>query len=361
MSTPASESSVFTSSILGGDYAGLSATFSPKTGELVPVPEYLVPESMIEWGEIPSCLETLGSEDWIGDGETESAKDLERTTITVLPEVGCGIDNLEVTKKSERFRRDASRLESWRLKQPEREVVAADRGGQRLEMETIFQIDSVVDEDGKISPRRLRVSLSIDVPEETKQPTLSKLVTLQVERQSSSQSTQGTAWSGPSSNSGGLDARSVMNTIGKDIVYGDVFAVKKVKGGGDQWDIVSDTDENDGSMEILEGKWMQTAIPPNDDDAVEVQRSKEYFDCNENDSIVAIRLPQNIMVRYGCGASAETKTWAIEVSHLGTIVVDGKKRLQRRVSVRTLGDTVEAEEGNHLGDISYAVEERVCP
>ena len=41
-------SSTSSSEIIGGDYAGLSATFSSKTGELVPVPEHLVPESMLE-------------------------------------------------------------------------------------------------------------------------------------------------------------------------------------------------------------------------------------------------------------------------------------------------------------------------
>ena len=52
--------------ILGGDFAGLHATFaSVCPGELVPVPERLVPPSMVEWGAIPHCLETLTSEDWI--------------------------------------------------------------------------------------------------------------------------------------------------------------------------------------------------------------------------------------------------------------------------------------------------------
>lgn len=361
-----SQSTVVTSGILGGDYAGLSATFSSKTGELVPVPEHLVPESMIEWGEIPSSLETLSSEDWIGDGDdTESAKELERITISVLPEVGCGIDNLEVTKKSNRFSHDVSRLESWRLQQPERELVTIDRMGQQLDMETIFQIDPVVDEDDKTCPRRLHVSLSIDTPKETEDPVLSKLITLQVQRQSSPHSTQGTAWSGPSYNSGGLDARSVMNTIGKDIVYGDVFAVKKMKGGGDPWDLVSDTAEMDGdAMGILEGKWTKTVISPenNDvDDVVEIQRNAGEFDCDENTSIVTIRLPQNIMVRYGRGVSRETKDWAIEVSHLSTFAADGKTRLHRRISVRSLGGECVSTENDvcnwcALGDISYEVE-----
>lgn len=45
--------SALSKSILGGDFAGQSATFSGIDGKLIPVPEYYVPESMIEWGQIP--------------------------------------------------------------------------------------------------------------------------------------------------------------------------------------------------------------------------------------------------------------------------------------------------------------------
>jgi len=292
--------------VLGGDFAGYSATFSPKPSsssssgggiaKLVPVPEHLVPESMIEWGDIPSSLETLASEDWIiaaendndeDDGEHTNTpspsvkQDLERTTITVLPEVGCGIDNLEVTKRSERYAGEESRFRGWDHPQHlEREVVVVDSQNSqlhRLDTETIFQIDSSVEndnddnEDGDdgttASPVRIRVSLSVDMPKDDgakgAEPSLSKLITLRVERQSSPQSTGGTAWSGPKSNSGGLDARSVMNTIGRDIVYGDVFAVKKVKrGDGDPWNLSSSVDEEKGGEGnvSLEGKWARTVI-----------------------------------------------------------------------------------------------------
>ena len=56
-------SSLLASSLMGGDYAGLSATFSAITGELIPVPEYLVPKVLLEWGQGPSCLEVIVSED----------------------------------------------------------------------------------------------------------------------------------------------------------------------------------------------------------------------------------------------------------------------------------------------------------
>eukprot|EP00578_Thalassiosira_sp_NH16_P009283 CAMPEP_0181121288 /NCGR_PEP_ID=MMETSP1071-20121207/24655_1 /TAXON_ID=35127 /ORGANISM="Thalassiosira sp., Strain NH16" /LENGTH=368 /DNA_ID=CAMNT_0023206091 /DNA_START=201 /DNA_END=1307 /DNA_ORIENTATION=+ len=366
MSTSTSHSTTAsTANIIGGDYAGLSATFSPKSGELVPVPEHLVPESMIEWGEVPSYFEVLSSEDWTSNDEND-AEELARTTITVLPEVGCGIDNLEVIKKSEHFAQDVSRFESWKQhQQQEREVVSVDRDDQTLDFETIFQVNSEVnDEHGNgRSIRRIRVSFSLDLSKPDEDPAISKLITLQVERQTSPQSTKGTAWSGPSSNSGGLDARTVMNTVGKDIVYGDVFATKKTKGGADQWDLLSaDTEECDFAciMNILEGKWIQNLCSSQKGDAVEVHRTKAYYggDSGPEDktsSVVALRLPQNIMVRYGSGILSDGNVWAVEVSHFGSIERDGKKQLQRRVVSRSLGSPSRTE---NLGDVSYWIEEK---
>ncbi|KAL7529707.1 hypothetical protein ACHAXR_003110 [Thalassiosira sp. AJA248-18] len=343
--------------ILGGDYTGLSATFSSKSGELVPVPEHLVPESMLEWGEIPSSLEVLNSEVWVDDGDETTMGDLERTTITVLPEVGCGIDNLEVTKKTEKFGHD-SRLKRWhQQQQPYREVIAVDRREQKLDLETIFQVDSETDEDGKTCSRRIRLSLSIDIPKEAEDPTLSTLISLQVERQSSPQSSQGTAWTGPSYNSGGLDARTVMNTIGKDIVYGDVFAVKKTKAGGDPWDLVSGNKEEDGALNILDGPWMKTMISTENGDVEEIQRSKSDFDGGEGTAISTIRLPQNILVRYGYGVLSDNK-WNIEVSHFGAGEMDNTTCLQRRVVSRSLGGMSGAEEKS-LGDVCYWIEKKV--
>lgn len=395
----------FESDILGGDYAGLTATFSSNNGELVPVPEHLVPESMIEWGEIPSSFETLSSEDCIvrdsdgddgchghgadggdvGDsGGADSArgltKELERMTITVLPEVGCGIDNLEVTKRSERYACDASRLESWRGPHPERDSMAVDRrSGRRLDAETIFQIDSAVDEEqddegAKTRPRRLRVSLSIDLPEgSSEDPAPSKLITLSVERRSSPRSTRGTVWSGLSSNSGGLDARTVANTIGRDIVYGDVFGVKRIKGGEDVWnlvDSVSNAEDEDGAVDvekILDGGWTRAfASSDGSDDAARVPAA-EVGDGGA--SMVTIRLPQNIMVKYGRGLPSLTDdadAWTVEVSHLGAVVADGVTRMQRRVVARSLSGVYEPAKGHGdgvdgrggLGGIVYTVEEK---
>lgn len=344
-----SSSTVETTSIVGnGDYVGLSATFSSSSsdiknggvGELIPVPEHLVPESMIEWGDIPTCLEVLSSEDIITLGHDpnndEKGQIMERTVITVLPEVGCGIDNLETTKKVEEFniqqkQQSDSRLVTWKEAAQDHEVVALDKsteiGGVKvLTMETIFQVDSevVVTDDNNgdtappaaqsdnnekqtstIYPRRIRISLNID--RETNR-IVKDTITLNVERLYS-KCTKGTRWSGPKSNSGGLDARSVLNHIGRDIAYGDVFAVKRIKSGEDVWtlsslDSVGDGGEDDGGKE--------TSVLPTLLDEVGVTEENGA-------SIVTIRLPQNIMLRYGtglcCNGDDNEDEWGIELSH----------------------------------------------
>ena len=91
---------VFTSS--SGDYAGRLARFSASTGELRPVEDHLLPSEMVEWGEIPPDLEVLTTEEskYRDPGQTHSPIDRTRTEITVLPEVGCGCDNLPTSRRT---------------------------------------------------------------------------------------------------------------------------------------------------------------------------------------------------------------------------------------------------------------------
>jgi len=374
------------SSIVGGDYAGLSATFSSKSGELIPVPQHLIPQSMLEWGDIPSCLEVLTSEDWIGvdDNDRDDGKSgdddqhqLVRTIITVLPEVGCGIDNLEVTKRSETFLQYSDRLDCWKYgNHLEREVVVADRHRKNqehiLDVETIFQVDSDADEDGN-QLRRIRISFSLDLTRLTEEASssssisndlLSNIITFNVERQHSSQSTQGTMWSGPSYNSGGLDARTVMTTIGKSIMNGDVFGVKRMGKGGDSgrdpWvfpNRIMEKDE-DGEMSILEGRWTKTTTT--DAGAEEVHRTKQDFEPMDTSTMVKIRLPQNILLRYG-RSSSDHNIWNIEVSHIESTTKNSKIHLHRSVVSRSFDQKESVSQigqNKRLGDVIHWVEHK---
>ena len=419
---------------MGGDYAGLAATFSSKSGELISVPQHLIPSSMIEWGDIPSCLEVLTSEDYDTKDDDDELKvqpshpppPLLRTMITVLPEVGCGIDNLEVIKTSETlFHQDVSdhRLECWKydsyghclVREEVKVVVVADRLRQSrtnqqhiLDVETIFQVvddsdmiekeemnnninnnNSNIEENDTTSsskqprPHRIRISFSLDF---TKSLTkvLSNIVTIHVERQYSLESTRGIRWTGLSYNSGGLDARTVMKTIGKGIMYGDVFGVKRMGKGGnygssssssrrqDPWlfphhNITMVEDNEDGETSILEGLWTKTLIHPrattSTSDGIEVYRTKQDFEQVETSTMVTIRLPQNILLRYGSDSSSpDNMSWKIEVSHIDTIAREGKIHLQRRVVLRSFDQQIllkQAGQKERLGDVSHWVEHKI--
>lgn len=86
----------------GGNYAGHKVSFCPRTGELLPLPGHYVPEALKEWGQIPTSLEVLTSEE-------EATQ--QRLETVVLPDTGCGIDNLE-TIMTKQTLQPTNRLES---------------------------------------------------------------------------------------------------------------------------------------------------------------------------------------------------------------------------------------------------------
>lgn len=322
-------STLLSSPIIGGDYAGYSATFCRKSGELIPVPEHLVPESMIEWGDIPSHLETLTSENESGENVTV------RTTTIVLPEVGCGIDNLETTKKEKILVADSTQWQLY-VSDKNNQIATIDelKSAHQVELETIFQTaaEEVTDENGKTItyPRRIRISFSVD----TSTRSLTSDISIQVERQLSKRSSSGIKWTGEQYNSGGLDARTVVNDIGKDIVYGDVFSVKKEKQNEDRWD----------NLTALTGKWIQRNVIPAslESKRSEVLRESSDFGIipGKNSNITALRLPQNILLKFGnqfnLPDGSEVHDWGVELSHFD--VINGQ--VQRNILLRLFNDQI---------------------
>jgi hypothetical protein len=270
---------------------------------------------MLEWGDVPTHLETLTSENEVDGG-------IERTTITVLPEVGCGIDNLETTKKIEVFKAYESVCQLYSEKDYQIATVDRSKLPHILDLETIFEASNevVTENNGNIIqyPRRIRLSFSID----TSTSLLTSDISMQVERQISDQSTKGNKWTGEASNSGGLDARTVVSHIGKDIVYGDIFAVKKEKQNQDRWDF---------DYSALNETWAH------------VMNENVFFNQKDNhdgvSGITSVRLPQNILIRYGCALTlpdgGSTNQWGVEVSQF----VSCNNKIQRKVALRLFDET----------------------
>jgi hypothetical protein len=251
-------------------------------------------------------------------------------------------------------------------------VIDRESGSRAMVMETIFRYANNTNEDDDDDHRRIRVTLSLSFTEQRGEedgpggddvivviPT--NLIDLHVERRISRESTGGKAWTGQSCNSGGLDARSVADAIGRGIMYGDPFAAKGLNT-KTRKDLVGRGGEDGDGGDVDDDPW--TLSCPDD------------FVPEMTPSIVTLRLPQNLMIRYGTGISSTddggmrqndaANTWSIEISHLDAIVGnDGGRespRLRRRVVLRSFDVTslrrMEGVALDRLGDICYWVEDK---
>jgi hypothetical protein len=82
---------------VGGDFVGLTATLDAQSGQLIPVPEYLIPSSFLEWGYPPSCLESIMSEHMHETNRANAVATMSRQTLTIYPAAGCDVDNLNTS------------------------------------------------------------------------------------------------------------------------------------------------------------------------------------------------------------------------------------------------------------------------
>jgi hypothetical protein len=91
------------------EYAGYVAEFSSIDGSLLPVPSRYVPEELLMWNQVPSTLEILVSEeeqfdnDYDSDSSNINTMAFHRRTNTILPGVGCGLDNLHTNQSDEKY------------------------------------------------------------------------------------------------------------------------------------------------------------------------------------------------------------------------------------------------------------------
>jgi hypothetical protein len=195
-------------SLYGGDFGGLSATFCATSGKIIPVPEYLVPETLLEWGRGPTCLEVIVSEDFT------SRTKLTRRIVTVAPAVGCGVDNLDTTKSTEEINTLNLAISD--------SVVAFDHVLESSSLnrtETSFSL---------ANGHRLRVMVDVV----THDKVIKSPIVVVLERKTSEVSTGGTIADG-----GGLDGRTVMQLLG-DSLKGKPFCEAEPV----QWKISDDKD-----------------------------------------------------------------------------------------------------------------------
>mmetsp|Transcript_8388 Transcript_8388/g.20096 ORF Transcript_8388/g.20096 Transcript_8388/m.20096 type:complete len:354 (+) Transcript_8388:114-1175(+) len=196
--------------VYGGDFAGLAATFNPGDGSFIPIPDYLIPESLREWGQEPKCLEVLVSED-IHEDENDEAHMMKRVTTKILPDTGCSIDNLETMLAT-----DEIDLESqWKSDGDDdgvQDIVGLQYplGEDKLRVETIFGLE------GEYGVDRVRVAIDLIPCQEDFAIQSPMMLTL--ERRTSSISSGGTIAEG-----GGLDGRTVFMLLGERLRASTTF------------------------------------------------------------------------------------------------------------------------------------------
>ena len=167
-------------------------------GTLIEIPDHLIPESLKEWGQEPKCLEVLVSEDFTKDNSA-----LIRHTVTVLPDTGCGVDNLETVKVSDDIDLSSQAGENSNLV-----ALQYSTADEELRVETIFGLD-----DG------YRMRVVMDMYPSDPVFVIKSPMALIFERRTSASSSGGTIADG-----GGLDGRTVSMLLGKRLRQSPTFA-----------------------------------------------------------------------------------------------------------------------------------------
>ena len=187
----------------GGDFAGLSGLVDVEKGQVKKVPDHLLPKVFIEWESWLYSLEVLTSEKMSGNG-------LERIDMEILPEAGCGVDNLEVLTSKSLISTEEFSGSMWEEYNTEYSSILYKDKFKNMILECSF-----LHLDRQLDHFRSRVILTFD-PDYKFLP--KKPIKFIYERQTSLKSTHGEIAKG-----GGLDARTVTNLIGPDIRSDQLF------------------------------------------------------------------------------------------------------------------------------------------
>ena len=228
----------------------MAATFNPGDGSFIPIPDYLIPDSLKEWGQEPKCLEVLVSEDLHEDSDDHFHYDdfddddtddenrhrhhhrhhhhpssMTRITTTILPDTGCSVDNLEFIKAIDEVDLDSQWAATSGTKQPTNDdddgnhnnsestttttttttatTLSASNviglqypignNNDELRLETIFGLKEEANEDGgtMIGQYRMRVAIDL-IPSPPHTFAIQSPMLMTLERRTSSVSSGGT-------------------------------------------------------------------------------------------------------------------------------------------------------------------------
>ena len=306
--------------IYGGDYAGQSATFSSIDGKLIPVPEHFVPSSMVEWGQIPSCFEIIVSEDIVPASSSSNGDiGIDRCTVQVMPEVGCGLDNLDTMKIKEHIPSSIF-LDSESIGMfIDGLNVASSYDQDKHRVECIFtkptntNKDMDVDDDSRNKNMRIRVGINF-FPNKLQ---IKSPIDVVKERKTSDTSSKGTIADG-----GGLDARTVNQLVGRENAnkpFSDSMGLDwdSIKGGS--W-IVHDRENPSGK---------------------ETNR-------NSSDEKITLSLPENIIISYG------GSPFTVEIS----LVIKNEQNSLRRIVMRREFNLNDVDDSVLSSSVEYFWEEK---
>ena len=191
---------------VNSDFCGLSATFKLQ-GQLIPIPEYWIPQALLEWGQAPTSLETIVSENDATQQQQQQQQQQQhftRQVLTILPAIGCAVDNQEVIKTVEEI--DCIQ----QLHSNHASVVFGKVSLPNHNNRLLFQLEASF---GLPDQHRARIRVQLEATENNKDASnvlqLVDPVRIVLERQVSHESSQGTMADG-----GGMDGQRVSKMRG---------------------------------------------------------------------------------------------------------------------------------------------------
>ena len=259
---------------------------------------------MIEWGQVPNYLEVIVSEDLNTNIDVDTV--FERNTVTVMPEVGCGLDNLDTIKTKEVVPLDSYHYHICQFDGDGNDCntgikVAAmfvKEGKRRIEC--IFVRDNDDNDDEQRQRQRTRVCINLQDNGQMKSP-----IQIIREHMTSDKSSHGTIADG-----GGLDARTVTQLVGRENIS-KPFCEEKVEYLDGGWrQIVCEDGER-----LLFAAATATATDTDTDTATATDT-----DTGDDDVFTILNLPSGVQLRYCASPSRMIEVSLLESDEDGVPV-----------------------------------------